>query len=305
MALDHDRAASGTPVALVGLQPDALRPTRVLLGWLEDHEAVQHMLGGNPSPGDDLTAITAQIVSAQRAVRERPTTEPQPAIVDGDRALLDELAGRPDVQGAFAGLQWTVEWVDLSRVQPVQKFVFTDGPDSRSTAAATGGPTELAELCFPSVQEDPIRCQVDPDGLGFTFSSHNPNLQVRSLPPQPMLIGSMPMQQQLVGIPTAIGIGPGHINIAHFQDRYILRDGTHRAAGLLRRAVSIIPAVVIEAPSWQIVAPRAGLFDQNLATGDRPPLLTDCWAPDVSADGLQPRTQTHWRFRPERLDLPA
>ena len=283
-----------------------MRPTRVLLGWLADHEGIVQTLGRGPAPDDDLAAVTARIVSSQRAVRSRPAMTPSSPIVVGDRELLDQTASRADVQAVFAGMAWTVEWIDLTRIQPVQKFVYADGLDSRVTSAVSDT-AELAALCFPSPKPEPIECHLDPDGRGYTFSSPNPNIVAGCLPPQMMLIGSGPnsLTQQVFGLPTAVSIHLGHLNVATYQGRYFLRDGTHRAAGLLHNGVTVVPAVVIEAHAWELVAPLAGLIDQETALSEHPPLLTDFWDDAVSSDGLQPKMRTYWRFRPERFALPA
>jgi hypothetical protein len=306
MVPDHDGAATASPVTVTGQQSATMRPTRVLLGWLADHEGMAHTLGRGPTPDDDLVAVTARIVSSQRAVRSRPPMTPASPIVDGDRELLDQAASRVDVQAAFAGTAWTVEWVDLRRIQPVQKFVYADGLDSL-VMAAVRDPAELAGLCFPSPKPEPIEWHLDPDGRGYTFSSPNPNLVAGCLPPQMMLIGSVPnsLAQQVFGVPTAVSIHQGHLNVASYQGRYFLRDGTHRVAGLLHIGVTVVPAVVIEAHSWEFVAPLAGLIDRETALSEHAPLLTDFWDDAVSSDGLQPKMRTYWRFRPERFALPA
>jgi hypothetical protein len=283
-----------------------MRPTRVLLGWLADHEAIFQMLGRGPTPDDDLAAVTALIVSAQSAVRSRPAMVAASPIIDGDREPLDHAASRPDVQAAFAGTEWTVEWVDLTRIQPVQKFVYADDLESRVTAAISSA-AELVELCIPNPKPEPIQWHLDADGRGYTFSSPNPNLLAVSLPPQLMQIGAVPTApaQQVFGVPTAVSIQQSHLNVASYQGRYFLRDGTHRATGLLHNGVTVVPAVVIEARSWELVAPLAGLIDRETALSEHPPLLTDFWDDAVSSAGFQPKMQTHWRFRPERFALPG
>jgi hypothetical protein len=74
---------------------------------------------------------------------------------------------------------------------------------------------------------------------------------------------------------------------------------------ILRHGISLIQAVVIEAPSWEFVAPRQGLLDHDTAMSERPPLLTDFWDPSVSADGFQPRVRSHWRVNADPFSLPS
>ena len=94
-----------------------------------------------------------------------------------------------------------------------------------------------------------------------------------------------------------VSMGASYVQVAQYQGRSFLRDGYHRAAGLLHVGVSRVPAVVIDAPSFQFITSAPGLFDHEVAFSDRAPRLADFWDDSVSADALQPAVRMVVRIR--------
>ena len=171
-------AHASVPLSLVQGEPIAQRSARVLVGWLPPKDAVNQLLGRNPMPQDDLTAVNQLIANTRSAVLQRPATVMGDPVVAGDRSLLDQVAGRPEVHAAFADVPWRIEWVDLTRVLSVQKMITTDGLELR-VAEATADPDALVELCLPAAHPaPPLGAFGDPDGHGFALSALNPNRRV-------------------------------------------------------------------------------------------------------------------------------
>jgi hypothetical protein len=86
-----------------------------------------------------------------------------------------------------------------------------------------------------------------------------------------------------------------------YQGRSFLRDGYHRAVGLLRAGISQVPAIVFDAPSFQYISPTPALFDHEVAFSDRAPELADFWDDSVSADSLQPAVRKVVHIRAEEF----
>ena len=266
-------APASVPLSLVQGEPIAQRSARVLLGWLPPKDAVNQLLGRNPMPQDDLTAVNQLVASTRSAVLQRPATVIGDPVVAGDRSLLDQVASRPEVHAAFADVPWRVEWVDLTRVLSVQKMITTDGLDLR-VAEATDDPDALVELCLPAAQPvPPLGAFGDPDGHGFALSSLNPNLRVVGSNVAEALVSASPQvpPQKVQAFTLFVSMGASYVQVAQYQGRSFLRDGYHRAAGLLRAGVSRVPAVVIDAPSFQFITSAPGLFDHEAAFSDRAP----------------------------------
>ncbi len=267
-------------------------PLRALAGWMNDDEGVRTLLGGLPAPTDDLTAIQQTLVDLRAAVRTRPKVDPEDPVVSGDRPALDEVAARPGVQASFVETPWRVEWVDLTKLLSIQKIIKTEGLEPRVMSAATDT-SALVELCLPN-EQDPLPQPVfwGPDARGITTSSPNPNLRIAG-PGQihPIVVGTpagVPARK-LMAVMFLIDPGMSYLQVAHYNGRYFLRDGYHRAAGLLRAGITVAPAILVEAPSYEfVIASVPGLFGYEVAFSDQPPLLTDFWDDAVAADAFQP-----------------
>jgi hypothetical protein len=296
-------AARNAPLTVVHGEPIAQRSARVLLGWLPPQEAIPQLLGRNPVPEDDLTAINDMVATAHAAVSQRPATAVSNPVVEGDRSLLDQVANRSEVRATFADVQWRVEWVDLTRVLSVQKLITTDGLDLR-VAEAVDDLATLVELCLPAAQPvPPLGAFADHDGHGFTLSSLNPNLRVVAGNVHEALVSpsaDVP-PQKMQAVTFLVSMGASYVQVAQYQGRSFLRDGYHRVAGLLRAGVTEVPAIVIDAPTFQFITSTPGLFDHEVAFGHRAPMLADFWDDSVSAETLQPAVRKVVRVRAEQF----
>lgn len=294
---------SSAPLAFIEGEPVALRPTRLLLGWLPDIEAIPHLLGRNPGPQDDLTAIRQQIAAAHDAVQARQPIEPADPVIDGDHELLDTIAARPELRAAMADAPWNVEWVDLTRILSIQKLIAIDGLAPR-IGAVDNDQAALAELCLPAAQPaPPLGGFTDQDRLGFTISALDPNLRAVGTNVQEALVATGPDMppQKMQAITFFVTMGTSYVQVARYHGRCFLRDGYHRAAGLLRVGISQVPAVLIDAPSYQYITPTPGLFDHEIAFSDRPPMLADFWDDAVSANASQPAVRKVVRIRADQF----
>src|SRR2546425_3503314 len=104
-----------------------------------------------------------------------------------------------------------------------------------------------------------------------------------------------------------ISMGSPFLQIARWAGRTFVRDGNHRAVGLLAKGVRIAPAVIIEARSWKEVVgtAEAGALPYDVLFGDRPPRLIDFWDETVAADGLQPAVRKGVRIRARSSSFPG
>lgn len=296
-------AETGAALALVHGEPIAMRPTRILLGWLGDAEAVRQLLGRNAMPQDDLAPVWERISNARAAVMMRPAFTAYDPVVDGDQAVLAQIAERPELRAAIPDAPWSVEWIDLTRVLSVQKLINTDGLGLR-VDAVKDDPAAVADLCLPAVQPaPPLGAFTDLDGLGITISSLNPNLRVVGSHVQETLLATTQdaPPQKMQAVTFFVNMGTSYLQVAHYRGRFFLRDGYHRALGLIHAGVKHVPAILIKAPTFQYVVPTPGLFDHEVAFGERPPLLADFWDDSVAADGTQPAVRKVVRMRAEQF----
>ena len=89
----------------------------------------------------------------------------------------------------------------------------------------------------------------------------------------------------------SVVLTPSYLQVAKFEDRYILRDGYHRSFGLLARGITHVPAFVRDFESMEQLGLPPGLLPQTAYLGERPPVLTDYSDDAVAADVQVPSTQ--------------
>jgi hypothetical protein len=76
------------------------------------------------------------------------------------------------------------------------------------------------------------------------------------------------------GFGFVVTVGVSFVQVVRFQDRYVLRDGYHRAFGLLSRGITHVPAFVRDFDTAENLAP-AGMLPHGAWLGPRPPVLRD------------------------------
>src|SRR5438034_1377835 len=85
-----------------------------------------------------------------------------------------------------------------------------------------------------------------------------------------------------VAIGFFVSLLPSFMQVALFNDRWLLRDGYHRAMGLLRAGIHVAPTFFRSGAGLDQVVPPGGLPIGDLL-GPRGPLLTDYLDDSVSA----------------------
>jgi hypothetical protein len=188
---------------------------------------------------------------------------------------------------------WEIAMVDLARVVAIAPSVFTDTAIERAAILDPGDLRGIAELTLParhprpigelSPGDDvlPIHCQYHYLTKTYTITSPNLNLAVISNFDAP---GNRAPQPSQMGHGFTVGVPPSFIEVVRFQGRYVLRDGHHRAFGLLSRGIIRVPAYVRDFVTAEDLAP-AGTLPRSAWQGDRPPLLRD-YHDDLVAEPL-------------------
>lgn len=247
-------------------------------------------------PSSDEIAISKAVLAA------RPLfTPPIPVIDVGDDPILQALKERSDISTAFAGLSWRPAMVDLRGVLAFQKIISVEGLETR-VASARMGKEQLLELCLPTNQPlPPSAAMVDPDGKGFTLSSHNPNLRITcGLGEAEVNSGSGLSPARMQALMFMVSTGASYLQVVCYKGRYFIRDGYHRAAGLLREGINVAPCILIDARNFdeQVVLGRPQEFlPYEVLFGDRPPRLTDFWDDGVAHTILRPVVRKVVRVR--------
>jgi hypothetical protein len=280
-----------------------------LVGWLSDNEALQVLLGHNVLPTDDITGLQDIIAACRTAVTSRPAFAPSDPISDiPDRSVADAMSARPDIRAALGDLHWRPAMVDLRGVLTFQKIISTEGLDERIAAARTST-AALWDLCLPADQPLPPQgALIDGDQKGYTISSLNPNLRIMGGHVQEAQVQVSPdpniPPQRALGVTVFLTMGAPYLQVVRHQNRCFIRDGNHRAAGLLRAKINTVPCIVIEARSFDDVGWMPGMLPYEVLFSDRPARLADLWDDAVAQDVARPTIRKVVRVRGDEFVVP-
>ena len=274
----------------------AVEQRRLLLGFLREDEAIKRLQSSR------IVATPGSI--SDRAESEETATDPETAYRELWKAANDsitpsqafddsavELTDLPDEDGiaehvdafvndphfqASRGDQpkesWEIKLVPIANLVAFQPAVTQTAYET--DLSSTESTLDLLEFTLPVdaaplVEDQRIR---DTFFSGWQFVTRSPNVHV-----------SGPHHSRSDGDDTTIATvsfdlksNPNFVYVAHFEDRYILKNGYHRVYQLLAAGETHVPAVVIEADTYdETGANQSGFFDRDLVMSDRPPLLTD------------------------------
>jgi hypothetical protein len=260
-----------------------LRPARVLLGWLSDKQAKGVLTSHRPDV--DLTDEQRRaIVAARAAVAARqkfqplsPIVAPCPEILHAHRAAL---YGHERFK-TFRDEHWEIAIVDLTRVCVVQHTIGTEA-DARIQRLDGGDLQALAEITLPIPAPQSLSYQVDSQRNVAELSSPDGNLRVTGFAAQQVPRGT------LMGF--IVEIATSYLQIAEVGGRFVLRDGNNRAAALVKRGITQVPALVRSFGHGEDLGIPKGVLAPAVYLGERPPTPVDYWDPAVSvAVGVKPR----------------
>jgi hypothetical protein len=265
--------------------PDQLmRDARALIGWIDKSEAELVLVGRR----SDIAATPEQKRLAERAresVHDRTSGVDQGDLV---RAVPPNLSNHVvrlrSAAGQYFAEGWRVAMVDLTRVVAVQPTILCEAASERVDAVDTSDLQALAELCLPTTPQEPTGAQFDPSRQAWIFSSRNPNLRIAG-----NFTGEI--QPGVSGYGFVVQTSPSYLQVASYKGRHLLRDGYHRAYGLLCRGVSNVPAFVRTFSSVAELALPPGMLPQEAYLGERPPSLPDYLDDAVSIDVKLPAIQ--------------
>jgi len=270
------------------------RPARALIGWMRSEVAQATLLAGSTEP-DAAASVTAE--RARRAVAARPEGIDQDGLV---RPAPPELAGHIcELQASQAAQPyhaegWRVALVDLTRVVACQPFVVSDQATNRVAAIDPDDLAAVAALTLPTTQGEPVTARFDPLQRAWTVVSANGNLRIVGAagpPPQPSGEAQVPSAGAVLGFGILNGVS--FMQVACLRDRHFLRDGYHRALGLLDKGITIVPAFVRDITAFEEMFPDPRmLLPQDAYLGSRPPVLPDMLDDTVSASVQVPAVQT-------------
>jgi hypothetical protein len=257
--------------------PQLLRPGRALIGWMRPDQAHGLLQPSMPEP-----TLTAGVVQrAHEAVAARAAGVDQDALITSVPAELAEHVKALDASPAAKPMHdegWKVALVDLTRVCAFQPAIVSDQALARVQAAGKDDLVSVAAITLPLTQGDQLPVQYDPIHQAWTVTSANPNLRIAGH------VGPLPVGPGAAALGFAVVAGPSFLQVGRYNGRHYLRDGYHRAFGLLSCGISIVPAFVRDITRFEeLMADPRTMLPQDAYQGERPPVLTDYLDSTVSA----------------------
>jgi hypothetical protein len=171
---------------------------------------------------------------------------------------------------------WAVKIADLSGVVGFQPLVYVADAESRTRNARRGDHRSIADVSVPIPSPTQLPAQFDSAQKAWIISSADPNLK---------------MVQSFSGevAPGVLGFGFGlettlsMMQVVKFGERFVLRDGYHRAYGLLSRGITSAPVFFRECTTAEEIVLRPDVLAHDVFLGTRPPTLLDYLSDRVAA----------------------
>jgi hypothetical protein len=260
---------------------------RTLLGWLPISDGAFALAGRqmnhepNPEHVARCTAAREAVATRRSDIDQNNLFTPLPAEV---AEYVENLRLDPTGANVLASCG-QVQIVDLARICAAQPSVAVSSALERVSGLQSEDLVGIATVTLPIPTNDPLPMSFDPAKNSWLVSSPNPNLRIAG--------GFNPsVGPGLVGLGFAVAIQKSYVQVAGLNGRYFLRDGYHRAYGLLASGIRYVPALVKDFSSFEEVGlPLQGMLPQAAYLGDRPALLSDFLNDRVSADTTLPITQ--------------
>jgi hypothetical protein len=262
-----------------GIRP-AVRDARVILPWLPEEQALR-LLSQDPALGEKENRLEL-FRSALDAMRGRPSQIDQTDVVMDPPAVLtpyiEKLNAHPATE-QFRKEGWIVRVANLRKLCCVQPAAFLDHAIERTRDADKDDLLSLARITLPlEVSDTDFSTSYDEPRNRFVLTSRNPNFRVAGA------------YQSKVPSRGQTGLATGFVNmtqlsllqVAYTRGRYLLRDGNHRALGLLQNNIEVVPVLFKRYGDHQNVSMSAGLLPPDVYLGERPPVLPDYLDDSVS-----------------------
>jgi hypothetical protein len=259
---------------------------RSLIGWMTADEATLCLSGRRadlqnlPEYGQRAEQARASVAAREAGLDQANIQAAPPPELDAHIEALHQSAAAAQMFNEG----WQVCPLDLPRVCAAQPTIITGSSTQRAEGLVANDLAALAAVSLPISVPATFPAAFDPTKNTWVFSSANPNLRI-----QGAFNGQAQPGQNVFGF--VVGISTSFLSAAVYQNRYLLRDGYHRAFAFLSRGITRVPAFVRTFGSYQELGLPAGMLPQEAFLGARPPVLRDYLSQDVSADVEIPVTQ--------------
>lgn len=246
-----------------------LTPTKVILGWLTKEEGALWLAGRDPSKVTSEMLDKAE--TCRQNVRQRPEITKSESPFSEPSTELDEFISdfwkQPDTE-AFRNEKWEIKIADLTKVRAAQPNVAFEQAKERTKNVEQGNILSIANVSLPKAKDSLIPISFDSSKNAWVVSSANPNLRICAN-------FNAPIGPGISGLGFGIALSNSFLQVAECNGHFILRDGYHRAIGLLSNGVSKVPVLTKKFNAYNEMGMPLGLITHEEIFGTRPPFLND------------------------------
>ena len=244
------------------------------------------MLSGSPDGSQATQEQRDRVAQARQAVTSRAQETPDiDASVHLNPPTLEAIGrrvlGHPSMQ-AYVNEGWQIGLVNLTAVRSFQGHIVTEHAAERVGDPDLTDLDQLASITLPIVEQYQLPASLDGQGRAWLIVSADHNLGVRG-----HYFG-----QPVPGAPPVLGFHVAPLTslllVVEYHGALYLRDGYHRAFGLLSRGITEVPSLVLQGASFDDLRMPPGMLPHDAFLGDRPPYLLDFLDAEVSADAPIP-----------------
>ena len=146
--------------------------------------------------------------------------------------------------------------------------MLTDDATARVASVDPHDIVSVASVALPLAEKRTLAAAFDEHKQAWVFSSANPNLRIAGHV-------HAEVQPGMHAFGFVVNLSTSFLQVARYRDRYLLRDGYHRAYGFLARGITHAPVFTRSFDSFADMRLPAALFPHDIYLGDRPPLLSD------------------------------
>jgi hypothetical protein len=217
--------------------------------------------------------FAAKLEQARQRVFVRNEYEPCNALLDAATeqisALLSSREQQIELHHEYKGLDWALGVVDLRCLLAFQRRLVFDPEVPPLTVPQPDDWPRLIAITLGAQRSTEHSVTPNKNDKGFldvSLRSSNPDLQLRL---------STGVDHDSSPLFSLYGGSP-FFEVAEFRGRWFLRDGYHRAYGLLQAGIHSVPAVVIHAKTIEeLGATQPWFFSEDQLLSSRPPRVVD------------------------------
>ena len=264
----------------------AKRKARALIGWMSEQAGAlwaagrdQQLAAAQPEHLEACKRARENVAARIPGIDQSGLFQPPPAEL---QAHIDALKANAESAQVLEG-SGEIRIVDLRRVCAAQPHVLVEDAHRRVEGVSTNDMPALARVTLPLPKREQFPVSFDHLKNTWLLASPNPNLRV---------VGhfSSSVGPGFSGFGFAVAQQQSYMQVAGLNGRYFLRDGYHRAFGLVAAGFTHAPALVKDFGTFEDVHMPPGLLPPSAYLGDRPPLLVDYLDDTVAVDTNIPST---------------